>query len=163
MIMTKMFVGPKCLKIASGVVAGCAGLFAPAMPLMVAALLFMVVDFVTGVLADRRIARSGGREWHFESHRAWQSVRKISYVMVGIVMASAIDGLLGDMLPVEIAKIYTGFVCGVEFWSYLENASVLSDKGLFCALRRLVGNRLDGVVEDAFSSKADESEQRVEE
>lgn len=142
----KTLIEQKCLKIASGVVAGCAGLFAPAVPLMMAALMFMVVDFVTGVLADRRIAQSNEQEWHFESRRAWCSVRKISLVMVGIVMASALDGILAGVIGVDIAKIYTGFVCGVEFWSYLENASVLSDKKLFRSLRSLVGDRLRKVT-----------------
>ncbi|MBR6813033.1 MAG: phage holin family protein, partial [Tidjanibacter sp.] len=85
----KEIIEQRCLKIVSGVVAGCAGLLAPAVPLMIAALTFMVIDFLTGVLADRRIARSEGRVWHFESRRAWRSVRKVSLVMVGIVMASA--------------------------------------------------------------------------
>lgn len=147
----KTLIEQKCLKIVSGVVAGCAGLFAPAVPLMLAALIFMVIDFLTGVLADRRIARSGGREWHFESRRAWRSVRKVSYVMVGIVMASVLDGILAGVIGVEIAKIYTGFVCGVEFWSYLENASVLSDKRLFRSLRSLVGDRLKRVAGETIN------------
>lgn len=158
----KEIIEQRFLKIVSGVVAGCAGLLAPAVPLMIAALCFMVIDFLTGVLADRRIARSEGRAWHFESRRAWRSVRKVSLVMVGIVMASALDGLLGGVLPVELAKLYTGFVCGVEFWSYLENASVLSDKKLFCSLRRLVGDRLEKAVGEEFNMCRDE-QPRVEE
>ena len=141
----KEIIEQRCLKIVSGVVAGCAGLLAPAVPLMIAALTFMVIDFLTGVLADRRIARSEGRVWHFESRRAWRSVRKVSLVMVGIVMASALDGLLGGVLPVELAKLYTGFVCGVEFWSYLENATTLTGENRFRDAIAVLGRRISSL------------------
>ena len=45
---------------------------------------FVAVDFLTGVLADRRKVRRTGAEWRFESHKAWRTITKLSFVMAGI-------------------------------------------------------------------------------
>ena len=48
----------------SGAAAAVASLFAPIAPLVVCAMVFIAVDFVSGIAASRAIARRGGRkEW----------------------------------------------------------------------------------------------------
>jgi hypothetical protein len=37
-------------------------------------------------------------------------------------------------------------VCGVEFWSYLENAADISGNPMFRALGRLLKGKMDGIV-----------------
>lgn len=113
-------------KYLSGIVAGVMSFFAPVEPLLLCAMVFVVVDFVTGVLADRHRARTDGKGWQFESRKAWQTVRKLSFVMAGIVLAWMIDSLMLPIVELRLANLFTGFVCGVEFWSYLENATTAS-------------------------------------
>lgn len=51
--------------------------------------------------------------------------------MAGIMLAWMLDSLLLPLVEVRLANIFTGFVCGVEFWSYLENASVVTNEKSF--------------------------------
>ena len=44
--------------------------------------------------------------------------------------------------PMAWVLLFTGFACGVEFWSFLENAAQLSDAPLFRWLKRYVRRRM---------------------
>lgn len=130
----------------SGALAGIASLFAPVGPLVTCVALFIGVDFVTGVVADRAAARREGRTWYFESCEAWRTVRKLSLVVVAVGMAWLLDCCVLDFMHLRLANLLTGFVCGVELWSFLENAAQLSDAPLFRAMRRVLRRRVrDGI------------------
>lgn len=118
-------------KYLSGIVAGVMSFFAPVEPLLLCAMVFVAVDFLTGVLADRHKAHAEGRVWRFESAKAWKTVRKLSFVMAGIVLAWMMDSLMLPVVELRLANLFTGFVCGVEFWSYLENATLASGEESF--------------------------------
>lgn len=120
-----------------------AALLAPVKSLIVCALIFIALDFVTGVAADRKKALAAGRQWGFESNKAWATVRKLGFVMGGIVLAWLIDAYILDFMTINLAKLFTGFACGVEFWSYLENATVLSENPLFRYLKKFMKDRID--------------------
>lgn len=111
----------------SGMPAALAGWFAPVVPLVSCAFCFIAADFITGVAASRAEARMAGRRWWFESAEAWRTVRKLALVTTGIVMTWMLDRFILDFMELHAAKLFTGFACGVEFWSFLENAATLSD------------------------------------
>lgn len=127
----------------SGAAAGVAALFAPVGPLVACALLFIGIDFLTGVAASRAVARREGRAWFFESCEAWRTVLKMGLTLTAIAMAWLIDSCVLDFMQLNIARLFTGFTCGVELWSFLENAAQLSDAPLFRWLRRYVRRRID--------------------
>ena len=108
----------------SGLLASCAAFFAPVAPLVVCMLLFIAVDFLTGIAADRTTTRNEGRAWYFESRKAWRTVVKLALCVTAIVMAWLL-------------------ACGVELWSFLENAALLSDAPLFRTLQRFVRRRIE--------------------
>lgn len=130
----------------SGAAAGVAALFAPVAPLVACALLFIGIDFLTGVAASRAVARREGRAWFFESCEAWRTVLKMGLTLTAIAMAWLIDSCVLDFMQLNIARLFTGFTCGVELWSFLENAAQLSDAPLFRWLRRYVRRRIDREV-----------------
>ena len=117
----------------SGVAAGIAALFAPIGPLAATTVVFIGVDFLSGVAADRAAALREGRAWYFESCKAWRTA---------ISMAWLIDSCVLDFMRLNLARLLTGFTCGVELWSFLENAAQLSDAPLFRWLRRYVHRRI---------------------
>ena len=45
-------------------------------------------------------------------------------------------------MQLNVARLFMGFTCGVELWSFLENAAQLSDAPLFHWLRRYVRRRI---------------------
>ena len=107
----------------SGVAAGIAALFAP-----------------IGPLAATTVRE--GRAWYFESCKAWRTVLKLALALTAISMAWLIDSCVLDFMRLNLARLLTGFTCGVELWSFLENAAQLSDAPLFRWLRRYVHRRI---------------------
>ncbi len=129
----------------SGAVAALLALLSPVAPMVVVTLIFIGVDFVTGVAADRRTALAEGREWYFESCKAWRTLVKAALAVMAIVMGWLVECCILDFMNLNIARLLAGFTCGVEFWSFLENASELSDAPLFRHLRRYARRRIAGV------------------
>lgn len=110
--------------------------------MLVMALAFIAVDFLTGILADRHKVRASGEVWHFESRKAWRTITKLSCVMAGIMLAWMLDSLLLPFVTLRLANLFTGFVCGVEFWSYLENATTLTGEKRFSNAITLLRSRI---------------------
>ena len=120
----------------------------PVSPLVTAALLFIAIDFVTGIAASRAVARREGSEWRIESRKAWRTVFKAGFVALAIVMMWVIDSAILDFMHLNLAKLFTGFVCGVELWSFLENAAAISGSPLFEWMGRWVKRRRGEEVMD---------------
>ena len=121
---------------------GTLSLFAPIAPLVGCAVTFVAVDFVTGGAASRARAHAQGEEWFFESHEAWHTVLKLGFVVVAIAMSWLVERFVLDFVTLNLAKMFTGFTCAVEFWSFLENASQLSDSPIFVWLKRYARRRI---------------------
>ena len=121
---------------------GTLSLFAPIAPLVGCAVTFVAVDFIKGVAASRARAHAQGEEWFFESHEAWHTVLKLGFVVVAIAMSWLVERFVLDFVTLNLAKMFTGFTCAVEFWSFLENASQLSDSPIFVWLKRYARRRI---------------------
>lgn len=129
-------------RLISGTAAGAAALTAPVGPLVACAAGCIAADFAAGVAASRAEARKAGRAWYFESCEAWRTVRKLALASTAIVMAGTLDGCLEGVARLDLARIFAGFTCGVELWSFLENAATISDAPLFRLLRRYARRRI---------------------
>lgn len=68
--------------------------------------------------------------------------------MAGIVLAWLIDSYILAFLGLRLANLFTGFVCGVEFWSYLENAAEISEHPVFNWLKRYMKKKLDKAIDN---------------
>lgn len=132
----------------SGGVMAILSLLAPIQPLILCAIIFIGIDFVTGVMASYKRARKAHREWAFESEKAWTTILKLCFVLAGIVLAWLIDSSILTFMHLNLANLFTGFVCGVEFWSYLENAAEISDHPIFTALKKYMKNQLDKKIDN---------------
>ncbi len=121
-------------------------LLAPVNGLIICALTFIAIDFATGIWAGYRRARRAGLDWTFSSRRAWDTLTKLVFVMAGIALAHLLDTVVITFVQLNLAKLFTGFVCGVEFWSYLENAADISGHPLFRAIKRLLKSKVDGTL-----------------
>lgn len=127
----------------NGAILALAALFAPIKPVVLCALSFILIDFVTGVVASRCEAKQHGEAWYFSSHEAWRTIRKAGFVMLTIGMSWLIESCILNFMTLNLTRIIAGAICGVEMWSFLENASVLSDKKLFEWLRRYVKRKVE--------------------
>ena len=135
-------------KYISGAVVALLGMLCPITPLIASAMLFISIDFLTGIAASRTVAQREGKEWWIESRKAWRTIIKAGFVAIAIVMMWVVDCYVLEFMHLNIAKLFTGFVCGVELWSFLENASSISHSPLFEWLSRWVRRRVEREVGD---------------
>lgn len=129
-------------KLIFGALSAIVGIFAPIVGLVCCAITFVAVDFLTGVIASHHRAARLGEVWSFESHRAWDTVRKLVVIVVGIALSWLIDSLILDFAHLRLANLFTGFVCGVEMWSFLENGAEVCNYPPFRWLRRFMQKQL---------------------
>lgn len=135
-------------KYISGLVAALAALLCPITPLIITATLFIAIDFVTGICASYVAAKNSGQKWRIESRKAWRTVYKLCFVVTGIVMTWLVDCYVLGFMELNLANLFTGFVCGVELWSFIENASTISHSKLFEWLSRWIKSKLKREVGD---------------
>ncbi len=126
-------------------------LFSPIMPLIMCVITFIAIDFVTGILASRHRAMEQGKAWFFESQEAWRTIYKLGFTLIAIAMAWVIESCVITFVEIRLARLFTGFVCGVEFWSFLENASQFSDAPYFEWMRKYVRRRIDKEAEECLA------------
>lgn len=130
-------------KTAIGAFSALLSIFAPVQALICCALVFVTIDFLTGIIAGYKRAQRRGSTWGFESEKAWKTIYKLVFIFGGIMLAWLIDHYILSFMELHLANIFTGFVCGVEFWSYLENAAEITQHPIFRRLRKEMQTRLD--------------------
>lgn len=130
-------------KIVNGLILGFAALFSPIQSVVICAMVFIAIDFVTGVLASHCEAKRKGENWFFSSHEAWRTIRKAGFVLLTITMSWLIESCILNFVTLNLTRIIAGAICGVEMWSFLENASVLSDARIFEWLRNYVKRKVE--------------------
>ena len=130
-------------KIVNGLILGFAALFSPIQSVVICAMVFIAIDFVTGVLASHCEAKRKGEKWFFSSHEAWRTIRKAGFVLLTITMSWLIESCILNFVTLNLTRIIAGAICGVEMWSFLDNASVLSDARIFEWLRNYVKRKVE--------------------
>ena len=132
----------------SSIVVSLFSLCAPIHSVIFCALSFVGVDFVTGVAASRAVALREGRRWYFESHEAWRTLYKTGFIVLAISLMWSLESCVLDFVSLNMTKVFTGFICSVEMWSFLENAAQLSDAPLFEWMKRFLHRRITKQIDD---------------
>lgn len=148
-------------KFAAGFFAGFVGLLVnDLLPLFIAVTVFEFVDFVTGVLKSAVVAKRTKKRFAFESVKAWRTIYKYVFILIGIVLADMLAQVLADGGDerLRFANYFTAFCCGVEFWSFLENAAVISDHPLFRWLRKFMKFKVEDQLGMSFDDAQKEDE-----
>lgn len=138
-------------KILSGLVAGMFAIFVHnLLPLFVTVTVFELVDFITGVVKSAVVAKRTKQRFAFESVKAWRTIYKFVFILIGIVLAEMLDRTIAAETRLRFANYFTAFCCGVEFWSFLENAAVISDHPIFRWLRRYMKFKVEDQIGMTF-------------
>ena len=141
-------------KLLAGVLAGFVSVFFESLaPLFVMVMVFEAVDFATGIVKSVVVAHRSGQKFAFESVKAWRTIYKLVFLLIGIVLAEMLDQAITNETRLRFANYFTAFCCGVEFWSFLENAAVISNHPVFLWLRKFMKFK----VEDQIGMKFDEA------
>jgi phage-related holin len=138
-------------KILAGIFAGFLSLFVQnLLPLFITVTVFELVDFATGVIKSAVVANRTGQRFAFESIKAWRTIYKYVFILIGIVLAELLDQTVANETRLRFANYFTAFCCGVEFWSFLENAAVISDHPVFRWLRKYMRFKLEDQIGMSF-------------
>lgn len=151
-------------KILAGILAGFLSVFVDnILPLFLMVTVFEFVDFVTGVIKSGVVAKRTKKRFAFESIKAWRTIYKYVFIMIGIVLAEMLDQTIANETRLRFANYFTAFCCGVEFWSFLENAAVISDHPIFRRLRKFMKFKLEDEIGITFEDAKNEKENEPEE
>lgn len=141
------------MKMFAGVLAGFGSVYTEELrPLFIAVLVFEAVDFVTGVMKSFVKARREGRDFAFESVKCWRTIYKVVFILVGVSLMEYLDRILAVDGRLRFANYFTAFCCGVEFWSFLENAAEISEHQIFRYLKRFMKAKVEDEMGGKFES-----------
>lgn len=155
--MLKMTIYPA--KVLAGVFAGLLSLFVEnLLPLFITVTIFELADFITGVIKSAVVAKRSKKKFAFESIKAWRTIYKFVFILIGIVLAEMLDRTIAMETRLRFANYFTAFCCGVEFWSFLENAAVISDHPIFRWLRQFMKFKVEDQIGMTFEDAKKDNE-----
>jgi phage-related holin len=111
------------------------------------------MDFVTGCIKSAVVSKRKGGKFAFESVKAWRTIYKFVLILIGIVLAELLDQTFGNDGRLKLANYFTAFCCGVEFWSFLENAAVISDHPIFRMLKKVMREKVEDQINATFEDE----------
>lgn len=148
MVMYNMYAAKTC----AGLVSGAIGLFfGSLLPLFICVVIFECVDFITGCWKSFVIAKRKGKNPAFESIKAWRTIYKVVFIFVGIVLSEMLDSTL-SVERLRLANFFTAFCCGIEFWSFLENAAEISEHPIFKWLKKFMKHKVEAELGEKFDT-----------
>ena len=118
---------------------------APVQTMFICVFVFITIDFITGILASYKRAKSCNKRWYFESEKGWRTIYKLTFSLIAIFLVYMLQELIIPFWDLKLINIITGFICGVEFWSFLENAADISHHKAFLYLKHITKNKLNEV------------------
>lgn len=133
----------KSYSLSSGILVSGLGFLFPLPKLAIAVFLFITIDFGTGVWASLK------RKEVFESKKGWCTVYKLLFAELAIMLTYIFQTWILSFQELHLPNIVAAFICGVELWSFLENASYISNHPLFNALKNITKRKIDTAIENS--------------
>ena len=99
--------------------------------------IFIAVDMITGISAsikERKI---------IESNKLRKTVYKLFMYCTVIVLVHGIDVEMITMIDLNLAKISSAIICGIELYSILENCYRITGNNVFRILTRFVLKKVE--------------------
>lgn len=144
-----------CGKWILGAVSAMMAFFHPVNYLIGWSLIAIGVDFIIGNWANWKLCRRNKVKYMFQSDKMWDTIEKAALTAGGIVFCWVIDHFVLDM-DFGLPKVFAAFIIGTEFWSYLENASVICNWSAFRNSKKIIARE----IENRTNIKIDENENR---
>lgn len=131
------------LRISFGFMGVIISYFFPIKEMLIFTAVFIGIDFFTGCIKSYAVAHRNHHKWIFSSEKAWRTIAKCSVALLGISLGFLYDKLiLNDNGGWGVARAIAAFICGVEFWSWIENAAYISGWKIFLKLREIIENNV---------------------
>lgn len=111
-------------------------------PLFICVLIFEVVDLITGIWKSKVVATRKNEPWGVESAKLWRTIYKIVFIVAGIILCWILEENCFPNLGLNLPKLFCGFTCFVELWSFLENAAIISEHPIFKMLQKFMQKQI---------------------
>ncbi|MBS1635231.1 MAG: phage holin family protein [Bacteroidetes bacterium] len=106
-----------------------AAFFSPIEPLLIAAFVFSICDFITGLLAARKKAKTAGlktlTDWR-DSKKMQKKVFDLLFYLLSIILSYYFEKLFLEFIHFPLSRLVAFIILSVEFWSNMENLSVIT-------------------------------------
>ena len=103
-----------------------AAFYAPVAPLLLGAIMFSVADFITGIVAAYKKSKLAGEKKWLDSKKMQKKIFDLVFYMLAIVLAYFIEKNFLEFFAIPICKLVCFIIFSTEFWSNLENISVIT-------------------------------------
>lgn len=121
----KLFITQHFSKILIAVLA----FLSPVKHLLIATLVFSFADFITGIFAARKQAKLQGKtnltDW-WQSKKMQKKVFDLVFYLLAIILAYYFEKLFSEWLNFPVSKLTAFIILSVEFWSNMENLSIIT-------------------------------------
>lgn len=131
----------------SGVGAAFWGSFATIQDMLLGVFIFIGIDFIVGCIASYKRAKRRKTRWFFESAKAWNTIYKLAFSLIAVSLSHYLDTKIFDFVDLKLSNMVAGFVCGTEFWSFLENAGDISEHPVFKAIRKITKRKINRAID----------------
>lgn len=131
----------------AGVGTSLIGVVSPIQDMLSGVFIFIAVDFVVGCVASYKRSKRRKVKWCFESAKAWNTIYKLAFSLMAVSLSFYLDTKIFDFVDLKLPNMVAGFVCGTEFWSFLENAGDISEHPVFLAIRKLTKRKINRVID----------------
>lgn len=118
-------------------ITGTMAFFEPLWVLMLWFFIFVGVDMITGISAsvkERQI---------IESNKLRKTIYKLFMYCTVIVLVHAIDKEMISMIDLNLAKICSAIICGIELYSILENCYRITGNRVFKVLTQFTLKKIE--------------------
>ena len=139
-----------------GGIMGFWGFLLPIQSLILCVLVAILTDFATGNIADYYRQKRAGGKYYFQSEKMWKTIWKLGLSIIGIGFAWMLDThALSNLGGLNLANFFCAFIVAAEFWSFLENAAVISDHPIFRVLKKYMKEHVKKKTDIDIDDKPD--------
>lgn len=133
---------------ACSLISSMVALFAPAIPAVLTAFTFIVMDMHYGYKVSKKFGKT-----HFESNKFWKTVNKFTeatFIICGALLLDKYIFMTYEQLTA--VRIAAGAVCGAEIISLLESLRALHPKALISRiLAKIIKSKAEKYLDVDFS------------
>ena len=108
------------------ILAAVAAFYAPITPLLLGALMFSFADFITGIFAAYKKAKAANQAKWLDSKKMQKKVFDLVFYLLAIVLSYYVERNFLTLFALPLCKLVCFIIFSTEFWSNMENISVIT-------------------------------------
>ena len=100
--------------------------FSPIQPLLIGAIMLCFIDFFTGIIAAYINAKKENVSKWLDSKKMQKKFFDILFYLIGIMLSFYMEQMFKELYNFPLCKLVSFIILSTEFWSNMENISVIT-------------------------------------